>query len=233
MKYETTIQDIIPRTHDTTSFRFPRPKELEYKPGQYFFVTIKQGGKELTKHFSFSTSPTETNYIEFTKKLTDHEYSMALKAAKVGDWARIDAPYGKFTFEGENPKIALLCGGIGITPFISIIKNATDKNLDTKITLFYGCRTEADIAFKTELEELAKKNSNFKLIIVLSQASSEWKGAAGYINAEMVQKEVPNFKDTLFFACGPPPMVAAMQGLVEKLGLPKEQLKLELFTGYT
>jgi ferredoxin-NADP reductase len=105
--------------------------------------------------------------------------------------------------------------------------------MDTKITLFYGCRTEADVAFKTELEELAKKNSKFKLMIVLSQASSDWKGAAGYINAEMVQKEVPDFKDTVFFACGPPPMVTAMQGLVEKLGLPKEQLKLELFTGYT
>ena len=82
---------------------------------------------------------------------------MALKAAKVGDWARIDAPYGQFTFEGEYPKIALLAGGIGITPFISICKYATDKRLDTKIALFYGCRTEADIAFRQELEELAHK----------------------------------------------------------------------------
>ncbi len=232
MKYETTIQDVIPRTHDVTSYRFPKPKELEYKPGQFFFVTIKQDDKELTKHFSFSTSPTETSYIEFTKKLTDHEYSLALKAAKVGDWARIDAPYGKFTFEGEYPKIAMLCGGIGITPFISIIKNATDKNLSNKITLFYGCRTEEDVAFKTELEELEKKNSNLKVHFVLSQASSEWKGATGFITAEMVQKELPDFKDTMFYACGPPPMVKAMEGLVEKLGLPKEQLKLELFTGY-
>lgn len=233
MKYETTIQDIIPRTHDVTSYRFSRPKELQYKPGQYFIVTIKKDDKELQKHFSFSTSPTQTDYIEFTKKLTDHEYSMALKAAKVGDWAKIDAPYGKFTFEGEHPKIALLSGGIGITPFISMCKNATDKKLDSKITLFYGCRTEEDIAFKNELEELAKENSNLKVIFVLSQASPEWKGATGYITAEMVQKELPDFKETVFYACGPPPMVKAMQGLVEKLGLPKEQLKLELFTGYT
>jgi ferredoxin-NADP reductase len=232
MKYETTIQNIIPRTHDVTSFRFPRPKELQYKPGQFFFVTIKQDGKELTKHFSFSTSPTETDIIEFTKKLTDHEYSMALKTAKVGDWAKIDAPYGKFTFEGEHPKIALLCGGIGITPFISIIKNATDKNLQSKITLFYGCRTEEDIAFKTELEDLANNNNNFKMIVVLNQASPNWKGSTGFVTAEMVQKELPDFKETTFFACGPPPMVAAMEGLVAKLGLPKEQLKLELFTGY-
>ncbi|XHH09477.1 MAG: FAD-binding oxidoreductase [Candidatus Bathyarchaeia archaeon] len=233
MKYETTITEIVPRTHDTSSFRFPKPTEFNYKPGQFFFVTIKQNGKELNKHFSFSTSPTQTSYIEFTKKFTDHEYSVALKAAKVGDWARIDGPYGKFTFEGEYPKIGLLCGGIGITPFMSIIKNATDKNLNSKITLFYGCRTEEDIAFKGELEELEKINSNLKVHVVLNQASPEWKGATGFITVEMVQKELPDFKDTMFYACGPPPMVKAMEGLVEKLGLPKEQLKLELFTGYT
>ena len=127
MKFETKIQEIIPRTSDITSFRFPRPSDLTYKPGQFFFVAIKQGGKELNKHFSFSSSPTQTVFIEFTKRLTDHEYSLALEAAKVGDWARIDAPYGEFTFEGEYPKIALLAGGIGVTPFISMCKNATDK----------------------------------------------------------------------------------------------------------
>lgn len=232
MKYETTIQEIIPRTHDTTSYRFPRPIELKYKPGQYLFVTIKQDEKELGKPFSFSTSPTQTDYIEFTKKFTDHEFSLALKAAKVGDWARIDAPYGKFTFEGEYPKICLLCGGIGITPFLSMIKNATDKGLGSKITLFYGCRTEEDMAFKNELEDLAQKNGNFRLIFVLSQASAYWKGATGYINAELVKKEVPDFKDTVFFACGPPPMVKAMEELVAGLGLSGERLKLEYFTGY-
>ena len=232
MKFETKFHEIIPRTHDVTSFRFLRPAELDYKPGQFFFITLEQGDKELSKHFSFSSSPTETDYIEFTKKLTDHEYSMALKAAKAGDWARIDAPYGKFTFEGEYPKIALLCGGIGITPFISICKNATDKNLGSKITLFYGCRTEEDTAFKKELEELAQKNSNLTVIFVLSEASPEWKGAKGFITAEIVQKELPDFKDTVFYACGPPPMVKAMEALVEKLGLPKERLKLEYFTGY-
>ena len=142
------------------------------------------------------------------------------------------APYGKFTFEGECPKVALLCGGIGITPFMSMCKNATDKKLGSKITLFYGCRTEEDTAFKNELDELSQKNPNLKIIIVLSQASPQWKGATGYITAEMVKKELPDFKDTVFYACGPPPMVKAMQELVAKLGLPKEQLKLEYFTGY-
>jgi len=232
MKFETKIIEIIPRTADVTSYRFPRPPELTYKPGQYFFITIKQGDRELTKHFSFSSSPTDKDHFEFTKKFTDHEYSMALKAAKVGDWARIDAPYGQFTFEGEYPKIALLAVGIGITPFISICKNATDKHLNSKITLFYGCRTENDIAFKQELEKMQEQNKNLKIVFMVNEVSSQWKGATGVINAEMIKKELPDYKDNLFYVCGPPPMVKAMETLVESIGLPKTQLKLEYFTGY-
>jgi ferredoxin-NADP reductase len=232
MIFETNFQEIIQRTHDVTSFRFPRPVGLDYKPGQFLFVTLKQGDKELRKHFSFSSSPTEKDHIEFTKKLTDHEYSEALKAVKVGDWARIDAPYGQFTFEGEYPKIALLGGGIGITPFISICKNATDKGLNNKITLFYGCRTENDIVFKNEFEGLAQKNENLKLVFTLNEAPPQWKGATGIINADMVKRELPDYKETIFYACGPPPMVKAMEALIENLGLPKTQLKLEYFTGY-
>jgi len=233
MKFETKFQQIIPRTHDVTSFRFPRPAELDYKPGQFLYVTIKQGGKELSKHFSFSSSPTEKDHIEFTKKFTDHEFSLALKAAKIGDWARIDAPFGQFTFEGEYPKIALLGGGIGITPFVSFCKNATDKGLESKITLFYGCRTPEDIAFRKEFEEWAKQDKNLKLVFTVNPpAPPGWTGATGTINAEMVKQHLPDYQENMFYTCGPPPMIEAMEKLVVGLGLPKEKLKRELFTGY-
>ena len=233
MIFETKFQEIIPRTHDVTSFRFPRPDGLEYKPGQFFFVTIKQGGKELKKHFSFSSSPTEKAHFEFTKKFTDHEYSLALRAAKVGDWARIEAPFGQFTFEGEFPKIALLGGGIGITPFISYCKNATDKHLTSKITLFYGCRTPEDIAFRKEFEELAKTNPNIKLFFIVNQpAPIEWKGLTGTINPDLIRQNLPDYQENMFYTCGPPPMVEAMEKLVEELGMPKEKLKREYFSGY-
>jgi glycine betaine catabolism B len=232
MKFETKMEEIIPRTHDVTSFRFSRPADLKYKPGQFMFVTLKQNEKELNKHFSFSSSPTEKEYIEFTKKLTDHEYSLALKSAKVGDWARIDAPYGQFTFEGEYPKITLLGGGIGITPFMSICKNATDKALNSKITLFYGCRTENDFTFKKDLEELAEKNKNLSLILMVSEPTTQWKGVTGIINVEKVKQYLPDYKENMFFTCGPPPMVEAMEKLVLNLGLTKENLKREYFTGY-
>jgi glycine betaine catabolism B len=232
MKFETKFQEIISRTHDVISFRFSRPAELDYKAGQFFFITLKQGDKELSKHFSFSSSPTEKSHIEFTKKFTDHEFSLALKAAKVGDWARIDAPYGQFTFEGEYPKIAMLGGGIGITPLMSICKNASDKALNSKITLFYGCRTENDMAFRVELEELAKKNKNLNLIFIINQPTEQWKGATGNINAEMIKHLLPDYQENVFFTCGPPPMVEAMEKLMVVLGLPKEKLKRELFAGY-
>ncbi len=232
MNFETTFQEIISRTHDVTSFRFARPADLDYKPGQFFFVTINQAGKELRKHFSFSSSPTEKDHIEFTKKFTDHEYSLALKEVKVGDWARIEAPFGQFTFEGEFPKIALLGGGIGITPFMSYCKNAADRGLSSKITLFYGCRTPEDIAFKKEFEDLAQKNKNLKLVFTVNQPASDWKGAIGTISADMIKQQLPDYQQNMFYTCGPPPMVEAMEKLVESLGLSNEKLKREYFSGY-
>jgi len=227
------VKEIIPRTYNVTSFRFPRPDELNYKPGQFLFVTLKADGKELSKHFSFSSSPTEKAHIEFTKKLSDSDFSAALKALKKGDWARIDAPYGKFTFEGEHEKIGLLGGGIGITPFIGICKYCTDMRLDTKVTLLYGNRTEKDIAFRKELEAMEAQNDNLKVVFTLSEVDSEWKGATGLIDAEMIKKEIPNYTDTVFYTCGPPAMVDVMGKLIEQLGLPTTQLKREYFTGYT
>ncbi len=233
MKFETSIKEIIPRLSDASSFRFPRPSGLDYKPGQYMLVTIRSGDKELTHPFSFSSSPTEKDFLEFTKKFTVNEYSTILKTLKVGDWARIDAPYGKFTFEGEYEKIGLLTGGIGITPFRSICKYCTDKRLKTSIVLVYGCRSPGEIAFKTDFEEMQEKNSNLKVVFTVNQANNEWKGAVGNITIDMVKNQAPDYKERTFFACGPPGMVQAMVNLIKELGLPEEQLKLESFAGYT
>ena len=232
MKFETTVKEIVPRTVNVKSFRFPKPEALDYKPGQFLLMTVKSAGKELVKPFSISSSPTEKDYIEFTKKLTDSEFSTALNGLKVGDWARIDASYGNFTFTGEHERVCLLAGGIGITPFRSICKYATDTRLNAKITLLYGCRTENDIVFKNELEQMAQLNQNLKVIFTLNEASSEWKGATGVVTAEMVKKEVPGYKETVFYVCGPPPMVEAMGKMIKELGLSAAQLKLEAFTGH-
>ena len=79
---------------------------------------------------------------------------------------------------------------------------------------------------------MQEQNKNLKIVFIVNEASSQWKGATGVINAEMIKKELPDYKDNLFYVCGPPPMVKAMETLIESIGLPKTQLKLEYFTGY-
>lgn len=232
MKFETSVGDIIPRTHNVKSFRFPSPKDPKYKAGQFMFVTIKSGDEEMRKHFTISSSPTEKDHIEFTKKLTGSEFSNALETMQVGDWAMIDAPYGRFTFEGEYEKIGMLSGGIGITPLRSICRYCTDMQLDAKITLLYGNLTENDIVFHKELTEMQKRNKNLKVVFTLDQPSEDWTGYTGYINVPMIRKEVPDYMERVFYICGPPGMIRAMENLLRDLGLPKDQAKREIFAGY-
>jgi ferredoxin-NADP reductase len=196
------------------------------------FCAINAAGKQLVHPFSISSSPTES-YLEFTKKFTPNEYSVALRSLKSGDTATIDAPYGTFTFEGEYPKIALLTGGIGITPFRSIIKYSTNKQLPCQIALFYGCRTPKDIAFKDDLMAMQAKYGNLKLVFVVNEPDGDWTGPVGNITLDLVKNEIPDYRERVFFACGPPGMVTAMTSMVKQLGLPSTSLKPESFAGYT
>jgi ferredoxin-NADP reductase len=232
LKLETKLANIVPRTHDVKSFRFSRTNSLNYKAGQFMFVTLKIGEQEMRKPFSISSSPTEEDYIEFTKKLTGHPFSNMLDALKVGDPVTIDAPFGNFTFEGEFERIGLLSGGVGITPLRSICRFCTDVRLNTKVTLLYGNRTEADIVFRQELEQMRRQNSNLKVVFTLSEPGGNWKGYAGNIDAEMVKKEIPEYSETVFYMCGPPAMVQAMEDLLKALNVSVENVKKENFAGY-
>ena len=232
MKFETGIRDIIPRTHNVKSFRFDRPSSLNYRPGQFMFVAIRQDQKEMTKHFTVSSSPTERGYIEFTKKLTGHEFSNVLDSLGIGDWARIDAPYGRFTFEGEYPKVAMLTGGIGITPMRSMCRYCTDLQLDTDIVLICGNRTERDIVFREDFEHMQNLNAHLRVVLTLEEPPQDWAGLSGRIGADTIIREVPDYEERVFYICGPPAMVEAMNNLLANLGLPRERIKREDFAGY-
>jgi len=103
-EFETTVIDVIPRTQTVKSFRFSIPHDInvDFKAGQFFVVTIRIKGQEGIKHFSFSNSPTEKGYFEFTKRITGSDFSQALDRLKKDDWARLKMLYGFFTFEGEQ-----------------------------------------------------------------------------------------------------------------------------------
>lgn len=235
VEFETKVLNVIPRTYNVRTFRFSSPKNFSYKPGQFFFLTIKPGpAEEMTKHFSFSSSPTETEkygFIEFTKKLTGSDFSNALEKLRPGDWTRIADPQGTFTFEGEK-NIAMLSGGIGITALRSMLKFITDKKLDTDVVLLYSNRTEKDIVFKDELEEWSG-TGNIKVVNTLTEpATGSWKGLTGRIDSEMIKQDIPDYMKRTFFSCGPPKMVEAMVVILKELGVPDKKIKTENFTGY-
>lgn len=234
-EFETKVIDVIQRTHDIKSFRFAVPEEINFRPGQFFVLTIKINGKEATKHFSFSISPTEKGYVEFTKRITGSEFSQALDKLKIGDWARLKLPYGFFTFEGEYKKIAFLVGGIGITAVRSMCKYACDRKLSTDIILVYGNKSEKDIAFYDDFLQMETDNKNLRVVYTLTDPVEKhtWKGRIGIINSDMVREEIPDYAERVFYICGPPKMVDHLRSLLfDELKLGKEKIKWEHFLGY-
>jgi len=232
LEFETQIKDVLLRNYNVKSFRFPRPSQMDFEPGQFMFVTIRTDGREAQKHFTISSSPTEKEFIEFTKKLTGHPFSNALEKLKVGDWAKIDCPYGDFTFSGEFKKVAMLTGGIGITPLRSMCRYCTDLNLDCKITLLYRNHSEKDIVFREELESMQRQNKNFKVVFSTTEHAADWNGYTDRIDANMVKKEIPDYLETIFYTCGPPSMVEAMVTLLKDMKVNEDHIQKEDFPGY-
>lgn len=230
-KLTAEITEIIDRTHDVKSIRFKVAHKGSFKPGQYFYVTL-DGNKDLKHHLSISNSPTEMGFLEFTKKLTGSDFSERMKTLKAGDKADLKYPYGNFVYTGEPKKIAFLSGGIGITPIRSIVKYAYDRKLDSDIALIYGNRTEADIAFKEELDAIASEYKGFKICHILSEEDSPHY-RSGLITEDVVKAEIPDYQERKFFICGPPKMVEAMQDvLLDRLGLDEKMVITENFSGY-
>lgn len=232
MKFEESVTEIIKRAHNVKSFRFIRPEGFDFKAGQYVTVTLDNNGKKTSKAFTLSSSPTEKGHIEFTKKLTGHEYSNLLDTMEIGDTAVINGPFGKMTFEGEYEKIALLSGGIGITPMISICKYATDMKLNTDIMLICSDRTEQDMIFIEELEEMKKDNPNITVFNTLTRASESWTGCRERICESLVLRELPDYAERVFYLCGPPPMVDSMVEMLHDMNMPDSMIHKEALIGY-
>ncbi|MFH1504364.1 MAG: FAD-dependent oxidoreductase [Candidatus Omnitrophota bacterium] len=236
VEFETDVLEVISRTSRLKSFRFRIKETAVFKPGQFFSVTIKVKGREETKYFSFSNSPTEQGYLEFTKRITESEFSKALDELKPGSWARLNMAYGNFTFEGEYPKLAFLSGGIGITPLRSICKFTADKKLSTDIVLIYSNDKEEGIIFKRDLDEISSANKNIRVVYTLTSSGVDkqvWPGRTGYIDDKMIKQEIPDYQERVFYACGPPKMVENLTTVLKNgLSISQDKIKVENFAGY-
>jgi ferredoxin-NADP reductase len=231
MQVESEVTEVLWRTRDALSVRFARPKDFDYLPGQFMFITLSCKDEKKTKHLTISSSPTE-NFLEVTKRMTGHEFSNALRAAKAGDSVMIRGPYGGFTFDGEHDRVCMLSGGIGITPLRSMIRYSTDKRLSANIVLLYSNSQEDGIAFKDDLESMAEQNPNLKVVNTITRPGPAWKGLKGRIDRDMVVREVSDYANRVFFCSGPRKMVDSIKSLLKDLGIPENQIKQEYFSGY-
>lgn len=229
MPFESKVLAIIQRTPDVKSFRFSRPSFFHFKAGQCLLILLTINGKETKKYYSISSSPTQKEYLEFTQKLTTTEFSNALNNLKPDDLAILDGPYGFFTFEGEFPNVAMLAGGVGVTPCMSMIKYCIDKKIETDIVLLFSNRTEADILFRNEFDQINKQNPNIKIVYTLTRAEKQWTGYSRRIDKQMILETIPDFKERVFFLCGPPIFVSSMENILHELKIKEENIRKENF----
>ncbi|TRZ96228.1 FAD-dependent oxidoreductase [bacterium] len=231
-KQEARIKEIIPRTYNVKSFRLEVSPRNDFKAGQFLSVALGEG-PQLKRYLSVSSSPTEEGYIEFTKKITESQFSRTLNSLKPNDKVIIEYPFGNFILQETDKKIAFLSGGIGITPIRSICKYVVDKKPDIGVVLLYANRTSKDIAFKDDFALFQKVFPGLKVVHLLAEADPACAARIGRIDKTMVQEEIPDYNVRRFYLCGPPQMVEAMQKILSSdLIVAKEAIITENFKGY-
>ena len=240
---------------DVMSFKFGRQDNIShnifnYAAGQYAFFDI--GGvyndpEGPVRHFSLASSPTEEEIIISTR-IRDTPYKKRLSSLEIGSKAKVTKPLGKFVLHDDYSKPAvLLSGGIGVTPFRSMIKYATDKQLPIRIVMFDSNRNIPNILYKEEFDECLNKNTNLKIVYTITEkeddnqpssatgVNKEWKGERGRIDKAMLERHLNDneIKNSIYYICGPAGMLNAIKELLQNsLQIPKDQIRTEEFTGY-
>ena len=208
------IIEIRPETTSISSFRLRPTSPLAYQPGQWMYIRLNEN---LKHHFTISSSPTE-DFLQITTMYREEsEFKKALFASPAGTIVDIEGPRGSFVLDEKDTSPRLfIAGGIGITPFRSMLKYNRDKQLNLPLKLIYSVKTRADGAFMSELVEA---------MVVESETE-------GRLDAAKIKALVPDWNERTWWLCGPPAMVDAFVELAQRLGLPPEKIKSEEFTGY-
>jgi len=231
---------------DIMSFKFFRKDDrnyLNYKAGQYSIVDLgtKEDNEGPMRPFTIASSPTEQDVILISTRIRDTPFKQKLSQLKKGTLVNITAPEGDFTLPNDHSKrVVFISGGIGVTPFRSMIGYATDKHLPLKITMFDSNRNRVNILYKDEFDSWETLNNNLEIIHTITEEeetspSSDWKGETGLIDKAMLAKYLTKneLSHSIFYLCGPPAMLNAMYKLlVQEIKVPDDQIKTEEFTGY-
>jgi len=212
---------------DVTTFIFEPAEPLTWKAGQYLHYVLHHrptDDRGSDRWFTVSSAP-YTKRPSITTRFTAEKgssFKAALEKLAVGETIEIATVEGDFTVEDPSLEYVFIAGGIGITPFHSILDEANHGGIKLTVTLLYSNRS-SDIAFKRELDAFAAVNPNLRIVYVTDPER---------INEDTIKKYVPDIQKPLFYISGPKPMVESLAAVIEGLGVAKEHIKLDDFPGY-
>lgn len=223
----------------TIAFHFEKPSGFAFKAGQSADVTLidppDTDAEGNTRTFSIASPPFE-NELVFTTRMRDTAFKRSLKNVALATEVKIGSVAGSFTLHKNPTKPAMfLAGGIGITPFLSIVRQANHDRLPHKLYLFYSNRRPEDTAFLGTLQNLEKTNPNFRLICTMTEMSKskkDWKGETALIDKGLLSKHLAVLQGPIYYIAGPPTMVAAMRQTLVGAGVEEDDIRAEEFAGY-
>lgn len=215
-------------TADVRSFIFEPEEPITWKPGQFLYYTLPHPNPDDRKEkrwFTNSAAPSEGHVMISTRLAGEKgsSFKRALVQLKIGDEIEAENPDGDFTVDDPTKNYIFVAGGIGITPYRSILTEADAKGQQLRVKLLYSNRSADNVPFRAELDALAAKNPNLVL---------EYIFAPEKIDKERLQKELAKNEDAVVFVSGPEPMVEALNDELLALGLSEERIKTDYFPGY-
>lgn len=215
----------------TMAFHFDKPDGFDFKPGQAIDLVL---GSE--RHaFSLVGAPFEPD-LAIATRMRDSAYKKALAALPIGAAVGIEGPFGSLTLHRDRSRAAIfIAGGIGITPFMSILRNAARDPQPRALSLVYSNRRPEDAAFLEELTVLARAHADFRLTATMTQMQGSeraWDGAAGVVDAKLLERASRGLSAPIYYLAGPPGMVAGLRATLEAFGVDEDDIRSEEFFGY-
>lgn len=237
--FETDFLERTEIARGTMAFLFARPIGFDFRAGQSLTLTLidppETDARGNRRMFSIASAPSDDR-IMIATRMRDTAFKRTLKSMPEHTTVRIRGPAGKFTLEADDERpVVMLAGGIGITPFMSMLRQAAREPLRRKLYLFYSNRTPQDAPFLRELTELQRHNPDYRFIGTMTSmidSPETWKGERGCVDKNMLARYLGDLLDPIYYIAGPPAMVAAMQVLLVGAGVTREQIRNDEFFGY-
>jgi ferredoxin-NADP reductase len=223
----------------TMSFRFEKPASFVFTAGQFIDIDLlspsETDAEGNTRGFSVSSAPYE-DIIMVTTRLRDTAFKRVLKTLPLETEVKIEGPFGNLRLHNDVKRAAVfLAGGIGVTPFRSILLDAASKRLPHHIFLFFSNHRPEDAPFLDELQSLGKSNANYNFIGTMThmeKSQRSWPGERGVINREMLDKHLKEASSPIYYIAGPPGMVKGLHAMLQAAGVDEDDIRIEEFTGY-